>query len=36
MANSGHVTGYYVDESDFDKINEALNSLCADGAMQER
>ena len=36
MANSGHVTGYFVDESDFDKINEALNALCADGVMQEK
>ena len=36
MANSGHVTGYFVDESDFDKINEALGALCADGAMQEK
>ena len=36
MAKSGHVTGYYVDEGDFDKINEALNNLCADGVMQEK
>ena len=36
MANSGHVTGYFVDENDFDKINVALNDLCADGAMQEK
>jgi len=36
MANSGHVTGYYVDESDFDKINEALRALCADGVMKEK
>ncbi len=36
MANSGHVTGYFVDESDFDKINEALNVLCAEGVMQEK
>jgi hypothetical protein len=36
MANSGHVTGYFVEESDFDKINEALNALCADGVMQEK
>lgn len=36
MAESGHVTGYYIDESDFDGINEALNSLCADGVMKEK
>jgi uncharacterized protein (DUF1015 family) len=36
MANSGRVTGYYVDESDFDGINEALAKLCAPGAMREK
>ena len=36
MANSGPVTGYYVDKEDFDKINDALNSLCADGVMLEK
>lgn len=36
MANSGRVTGYYVDENDFDGINEALAKLCAPGAMKEK
>ncbi len=36
MAQSGHVKGYYVDEADFDGINEALNGLCSDGVMEEK
>ncbi len=36
MAKSGHVTGYFVDEKDFDGINEALGALCADGAMKNK
>ncbi len=36
MAKSGHVTGYFVDEKDFDSINEALSALCADGAMKKK
>ena len=36
MAKSGHVKGYFVDESDFDGINEALGKLCADGVIQKK
>ncbi len=36
MAKSGHVKGYFVDENDFCKINEALGALCSDGVMQEK
>ncbi len=36
MANSGSVTGYYVDKEDFEGINEALAGLCAEGVMKEK
>ncbi len=36
MADSGHVKGYFVDESDFVGINEALGGLCRDGMMKEK
>ncbi len=36
MADSGHVTGYFVNESDFDGINSALAELCADGMMVKK
>ncbi|MBE6646562.1 MAG: DUF1015 domain-containing protein [Ruminococcaceae bacterium] len=36
MAKSGHAKGYFVDESDFDGINDALGTLCADGVMQKK
>ena len=36
MANSGHVTGYFIDKGDFEGINCALASLCAEGAMKKK
>ena len=36
MANSGHVTGYFIDKDDFEGINCALASLCAEGAMKKK
>ena len=36
MANSGHVTGYFIDKGDFEGINCALASLCAQGAMEKK
>ncbi len=36
MAKSGHVKGYFVDEKDFGKVNEALGALCEDGAMKKK
>lgn len=36
MAKSGHVTGYFIDKDDFEGINRALASLCAEGAMKKK
>ena len=36
MAKSGHVTGYFIDKDDFEGINCALASLCAEGAMEKK
>jgi len=36
MANSGRVRGYYVNEGDFEGINEALAGLCAPGVMKNK
>lgn len=36
MAKSGHVTGYFIDKDDFEGINCALASLCAQGAMEKK
>ncbi len=36
MANSGHVKGCFIDERDFEHINDALSELCADGAMVKK
>ena len=36
MAKSGHVTGYFIDKNDFEGINCALASLCAEGAMEKK
>ena len=36
MAQSGHATGYFIDESDFCGINEALSALASEGMMLKK